>query len=115
GPNLSRTTAVGSYPANTFGLCDMHGNVWEWVADWFDAGYYASSPRQNPPGPSEGSARVIRGGGWNSRAAFCRSACRNRFVPTARYNYLGFRVAAVPSSKEKEGLPPKKKEELPPK
>src|SRR5262249_43417890 len=63
-PNLERTTPVGSYPPNGWGLYDMHGNVWEWCADWHRSDYYPRSPRQDPTGPTGGSDRVIRGGCW---------------------------------------------------
>ena len=63
GPYLKCTTPVGSYPANGFGLYDMHGNVWEWCQDWYEADYYAKSPAVDPPGPASGSLRVRRGGG----------------------------------------------------
>jgi uncharacterized protein (TIGR02996 family) len=95
GPNRERTTAVGSYPANAWGLYDMHGNVWEWCADWHRADYYTQSPRQDPAGPSKGSNRVMRGGGWCMDGQFCRSAFRHRDRPTYRSYSLGFRVALV--------------------
>jgi formylglycine-generating enzyme required for sulfatase activity len=93
---LGRTRKVGSYTKNAFGLHDMHGNVWEWCSDWFDADYYSKSPRRDPQGPSSGSARVFRGGGGDDLGQNCRSAHRNGDVPSFRYCYLGFRVAAVP-------------------
>jgi sulfatase modifying factor 1 len=55
------TAVVGSYPKNAFGLYDMHGNLEEWCRDWYDAKYYAAAPDQDPPGPSSGSFRVMRG------------------------------------------------------
>jgi uncharacterized protein (TIGR02996 family) len=93
GPYLQRTTPVGSYPPNGWGLYDLHGNVWEWCADWYDADYYQQSPSQDPPGPPEGWNRVIRGGGWYDHGQHCRSAIRNWSGPTSRDYFLGFRVA----------------------
>jgi uncharacterized protein (TIGR02996 family) len=97
GPNLGRPCPVGSYQPNGFGLYDMHGNVWEWCADWYKAGYYAQSPAKDPRGPSRGSDRVYRGGGWNCNGRYCRSAFRDRDEPTIGGNFLGFRVALAPS------------------
>jgi formylglycine-generating enzyme required for sulfatase activity len=97
GPYLERTCQAGSYPANAFGLFDLHGNVWEWCADWYDENYYANSPRRDPRGPAEGSSRVFRGGGWHSSGISCRSAYRGGIEPACRYYALGFRVALVPS------------------
>ncbi len=91
------TAPAGSYRPNAFGLCDMHGNVWEWCHDWYDADYYQGSPTTDPAGPLSGSFRVLRGGGWSLIAAFCRSANRSWNSPGYRCSYLGFRVALVPS------------------
>jgi formylglycine-generating enzyme required for sulfatase activity len=93
GPNLERTSKVGSYKPNAFGLYDMHGNVAEWCNDWYDDAYHTNSPRKNPRGPANGFARMVRGGGWDGQARFCRSAFRNRHRPAERYDWLGFRVA----------------------
>lgn len=88
------TQPVGSYPPNGYSLYDMAGNVWEWVADWYDPAYYASSPPRNPPGPADGRLRIVRGGGWVD-ADVRRVRCSYRHkVPDDTYSYsIGFRVA----------------------
>jgi formylglycine-generating enzyme required for sulfatase activity len=96
GPNLTRTTAVGAYPPNPFGLYDMHGNVWEWCLDWYAEDYYASSPRRDPQGPRQGNAndyRVQRGGCWGAIGACCRSASRTSDDPRGAQYVFGMRVA----------------------
>jgi uncharacterized protein (TIGR02996 family) len=93
GVYLARTSAAGSYPGNAFGLCDMHGNVWEWCADWFDENYYPHSPETDPAGPPGGTMRSLRGGAWYYPARICRSAYRYRYDPHARHKDFGFRVA----------------------
>jgi formylglycine-generating enzyme required for sulfatase activity/S1-C subfamily serine protease len=95
GPILDRTCKVGSYKPNKFGLYDMHGNVWEWCADWHAADYYQSSPRRDPPGPAEGSSRVLRGGSWDNGGWECRCASRAGRSPGDSWQSFGFRVAAV--------------------
>ena len=99
------TTSVGSYPAGAspYGALDMAGNVWEWVADWYDSSYYANSPSRNPLGPSSGQYRTLRGGGWVDDYYFARATHRYDFTyptfrfdfyyPTFRYDYVGFRCA----------------------
>jgi formylglycine-generating enzyme required for sulfatase activity len=100
GKGLERTTKVGSYGKNDFGLYDMHGNVWEWCQDWYDKDYYKSGPAtdpwRDPPGPSKGSDRVRRGGSWNNSGGYCRSALRDGRAPESQGQYLGFRVTLVP-------------------
>jgi len=86
------TRIVGTYPTNGFGLSDMAGNVWEWCLDWYDGRYYDASPDRNPMGPSSGSYRIQRGGGWNGSAANSRVANRSYNSPTISSNQLGFRV-----------------------
>jgi formylglycine-generating enzyme required for sulfatase activity len=86
---------VGSYAANAFGLRDMHGNVWEWVADRYGAETYAAGSATDPTGPSEGPRHVRRGGGWNSFPIWARSSFRNWNKPDSRCVNLGFRVAAA--------------------
>ena len=78
-----QTHDVGQLQPNAWGLCDMHGNVWEWVQDWYDADYYQHSPTVDPQGPASGSDRVIRGGSWGGGAGDCRSAA-HRYAPPGR-------------------------------
>jgi formylglycine-generating enzyme required for sulfatase activity len=90
--------AVGQKPANPWGLCDMHGNVWEWCADWY--GKYSAESSRDPVGPSSGTSRVMRGGSFWNEAVRCRLRCRDRGRSWFRADILGFRVAlpAAPSS-----------------
>ncbi|MDO4571537.1 MAG: formylglycine-generating enzyme family protein, partial [Planctomycetia bacterium] len=96
GPYLQRTTEVGSYPANAWGLYDMHGNVWEWCSDWY--GGYVESPTSDPKGPDSGSRRVRRGGSGADYAECCRSARRSCSAPTRSGDAVGFRLLFVPPS-----------------
>jgi len=92
-----KTHPVGGLKtSNAYGLYDMHGNEWEWCNDWYDSGYYLSSPSTDPTGPSTGSGRVLRGGSWSYDASYCRSASRRRSHPTSASYSLGFRVVRRP-------------------
>jgi formylglycine-generating enzyme required for sulfatase activity len=95
GPCLGRSTAVGSYESNAFGLYDMHGNVSEWCADWYGGSYYREGVRRNPQGPERGTARVLRGGAFSLSATACRAASRSRLAPSFRNDNTGFRVVLV--------------------
>jgi formylglycine-generating enzyme required for sulfatase activity len=86
------TAPVGSFPANRFGLYDMHGNVWEWCSDWYGEDYYSHSPVDDPKGPEKGLRRVRRGGGWNTFPLWARASFRNWNNPVSRCVNLGFRV-----------------------
>ncbi len=90
---LGRTTDVGSYPANGFGLHDMHGNVTEWCQDWYDSNYYINAPSNDPSGPLVGTLRSARGGGWGWVITDCRSAVRGGHAPSLQRGDFGFRVA----------------------
>jgi serine/threonine-protein kinase len=89
------TTDVSKYPdgASPSNALNMAGNVWEWMADWYDPSYYTNSPTSNPLGPDSGQFRVLRGGSWDYGSAFVRSAYRYGVDPTISYNNIGFRCA----------------------
>ncbi len=90
GLSRKQTTSVGSFPANAWGLFDMHGNVWEWCQDWY--GLYPSSDTTDPQGQNSAKSRVLRGGSWDYVAEDCRAACRNGLAPSGRSNSYGFRL-----------------------
>ena len=102
GPSLNRATKVGSYPANAWGLHDMHGNIFEWCRDW----YHAKLPGGVDPdlhsalttaavNRTGDTSRSRRGGAWTDDGWPCRSAFRLRFEPARRYDHIGFRILAV--------------------
>ena len=88
-----RTAPAGNYPANAFGLFDMHGNLWEFCSDWYREDYYADSPTADPQGPVEPqSSRVLRGGSWHDSHVFCRATFRHGNAPDYTTDDNGFRV-----------------------
>ncbi|HJZ56969.1 MAG TPA: formylglycine-generating enzyme family protein [Gemmataceae bacterium] len=100
GASVGHTTPVGRYPANAWGLHEMHGNVWEWCSDWYVEGYYRQSPTRDPGGPPAGRFRVLRGGSWRNQGTACRAAYRNALAPHQRDSATGFRVVLIPSGRE---------------
>ncbi len=96
GNRIGTTTPVDSYPQGAtpdFGILDMAGNVWEWVADWYEEDYYAKSPKRNPTGPTNGEKRVKRGGCWFNSGIWVRTATRLTGHPNTLGNTSGFRCA----------------------
>ncbi len=95
GPFLQQTLPGGAYLPNAFGLFDVHGNVWEWVNDFYDPDYYHRSPEVDPPGPESGQTHVLRGGSWFIVGRGCRSAerCYTDEAPVQRPGTIGFRIA----------------------
>jgi len=86
------TAPVGRYAPNAFGLFDLHGNVWEWVSDWYGEDYYTRSPRTDPRGPVEGNVKVRRGGSWHTWPLYARCAFRNWNTVETRYVLVGVRL-----------------------
>jgi formylglycine-generating enzyme required for sulfatase activity len=94
-PGLAKTShpdprPVGQKEPNGWGLYDVHGNVWEWVQDWYDERYYANSPSVDPQGPPSGPSRVVRRGSWHQTATSWRSAFRREYDRDYRSISVGF-------------------------
>lgn len=83
---------VGGDAPNAFGIYDLGENVHEWCADWFQASFYAVSPRRNPRGPASGERRASRGGSWRHHIKVSRCAARSSIPPHFQYADYGFRV-----------------------
>jgi len=90
------TRPTGTYPPNAYGLCDVIGNVWEWIGDWYGAEYYGQGDAQDPRGPASGSLRIVRGASWvTDDLAMLRCAYRHK-VPPDTYAYsIGFRIVCT--------------------
>lgn len=88
-----KTMPVGSFEPSAFGLYDMHGNVWEWCSDFYEA--YSTTPQIDPTGPKDASFHLIRGGSWDFPSRFCRAARRGTNVPDFKGDGLGFRLVSL--------------------
>jgi formylglycine-generating enzyme required for sulfatase activity len=110
--NYAFTSPVGKSKPNVFGLYDMHGNAFQWCADWYGADYYAASPGDDPAGPDSGTDRVIRGGTWSFRPLGARSAERGWTTPDSRNCSAGFRVVRARECLEASTGPQRLAEQL---
>jgi formylglycine-generating enzyme required for sulfatase activity len=96
GMKIGKTLPVASFSHNSWGLYDMHGNVWEWCQDWFNADYYSTDPVFDPIGPSSGTTKVNRGGGWPHGASHCIPGLRGRDTPESKKSWRGARLVYLP-------------------
>ena len=97
GPEDGRTWPVRQKLPNAWGLYDMHGNVFEWVSDWWSPTYYATSPATDPVGPASGTFHVTRGGSWLNYPQLATSFFRAGEIPDSERNKnIGFRLARTP-------------------
>ena len=94
GSEIGKPVAIGSYKPNSFGLYDIHGNVWEWCEDWY--GDYPAGAVTDPKGPAKGECRVLRGGSFYLLGSVARSSGRYYYSPTVRGTDYGFRLARTP-------------------
>lgn len=95
GEAWSETLESGMFPANGFGLLDLHGNVWEWCEDAYHADFYHREPAVDPVNTESAGLYVLRGGSWNYSERYCRSARRYQSPPDARFFNFGFRIVLV--------------------
>lgn len=95
-----KTQPVGQKKPNAWGLYDMHGNVWEWVVDWF-APHSKDTQLTDPEGPITGEHKVFKGGGWSHEAKFARATSRFMMAPDMGINFVGFRVVLSELSKSR--------------
>lgn len=90
-----QTVTVKQFPCNTWGLFEMHGNIWEWCQDYWQDNL-GTEPCVDPQGPLQALYRSVRGGSWASDACFVRSACRDRYPPNYCFGSVGMRLAINP-------------------